>query len=589
MNQIAQDLIQKTAESIKRRDEDDRDKNTSLGNNISKHANNADASKVSRGTVKSPFKILGIADDGKAYFLNHENRMLAYDLESLSKTKLMRLAGLGHYMKIYDGNPPRWAWDLEIDQIMQQSEKKDFDIENCRGRGAWKDDHGICYHDGKNTIGDFDPKIIFLRKPVKNIGLSSPDCPAEIRKQIMEVLKTFSFETPSDAVRLGSHAAVSPFGGALTWRTAIIVTGPSGSGKSTVVDNVAKAISGPCISWGGETSEAAIRQFSANDSTQEYIDEMDGASQKDRDRIDGILSLMRSSTSDNSPVTGKGSVSGKVSIFRMKSMFCFVAVNDAVSNAANDNRMVRVNFKKQNNFEAYVKNMAKIKALLTKENCNGIRAFTWRNLKKIIAIGERLELIIQITTKQDARFAAGESILLAVNLVVWENQTEELSEEFLTNYVKDFYQNQTQEEKRDEVTEMIDKLLNETVLFGPDRIRLSFRFMLIEMKRFLDYKNGTKEEISSMVLTDTIIGYETYREYKKTVEQYGLSVHIKSRELAIAQNHKEIKRVINLGSGYQRQLERHLNVILKRFNILIDHGAKTCTVISGFINFEGEG
>ena len=542
------------------------------------------------GDSTYPFKILGIADDGMAYFLDYTGRMVCCRTTQINENFLLDTFGLDHFTKKYGKYPSKTEWGEEVDVTRQFSKLIDFDPDSCKGRGTWKDDQDrICYHDGKNTIGDFDTDETFLRKRVKNIGLKSKDCPFGIRKEIMELSKKFSFSTSSDAVRLLSHAAVSPFGGALNWRTAILVTGSSGSGKSTVVDNVCKPIASPIMPWGGETSEAAIRQYSANDSTPEYIDEMDGDNKKDRDRIDSIFTLMRSSTTDNSPVTGKGSISGKVSIFRMKSMFCFVAVNDAIANSANDNRIVRINFKKQENFKQFVEDLQEVKKLLTKENCNGIRAFTWRNLKKIIALGERLELIIQIVTKQDARFAAGESILLATNLIVWENQVQELSDEDLTSYVKEFYKNQTQEAKRDEVEEMINRLLDETVLFGRDRDRLSMRFILVKMKRFLDWKFERGESLSTLTTDARIIDYGTYKEYKKTVEQFGLSAHVKTRELAIAQNHHEVMRILNIAKGYQRQLERHKNLRLEKQAITIDSGTKICTVLGGFLEYEIDG
>jgi len=540
-----------------------------------------------------PFKILGIADDGRAYFLDHTDRLISFETTQINANMLSDIGTYNYFKQHYFNysDPTAKDWLPVIDEIRIQTKNKDFDMEKVRGRGAWKDSKGdICYHDGKTTTGKFDPDWTFLRKPKINVGLNSPHCSIEIRREIFNTAKTFNFTTNIDCIRLLSHAVLAPFGGALTWRPAIIVTGKSGSGKSTVVDFAAKPIAQPLIPWGGTTSEAAIRQHSANDSTPEYIDEMDGKRPKDKERIDDIFAGMRSSTSDMAPVTGKGSISGKVTVFRMRSMFCFVAVSDAIENDADDNRIIRVNFKLGDNKEIYFENLQKIRKLLSVENCNGIRSFTWDNLPKIIKLGERLELIIQIVTGENARFAAGESILLAAYIIVWEGFKEELSNLFLTEYVTDFYDSQTIEEPRDETEEMIVKILDHTTLvdiLGGGKISMSYRELLSEMKRYLDQKLDNKEGRILLNAHETI-GQGFYRDYKRIVEQAGVSVHGPTRELAIVQNHEEIKKILSLGAGYHRQLERHKNVVLKKESTSIDGTTKRCTIISGFLDFKGD-
>lgn len=233
----------------------------------------------------------------------------------------------------------------------------------------------------------------------------------------------------------------------------------------------------------------------------------------------------------------------------------------------------------------YTKNMAEVKTLLSAENCNGIRAFTWRNLKKIIELGERLEIIIQTVTGQDARYAAGESILLAANLIVWEDFTSEVADKELESYVKTFYTGQVHEESRDEISEMINRILDETLLFGSDKIKISFRELLTKMKQYLDFLNNNQKWSN---WPDGIINKHDYQEYKKTIEHYGLSVQYKTKELAIAQNHHEIIKILQSGKGYHRQFERHETVIKKQVVVTIDSSSKKCTIIGGFLNYEKE-
>lgn len=536
-------------------------------------------------------KMLGIADDGRAYFLDYTNRMLSYELSTLTHGKLIDIFGLQHFLtrnQKQDKLKPE-EWLKEIDGIMHISKMIDFDLENCRGRGAWKDKNGnICYHDGKNTQGNYDPNWTFIRKSRRCIGLSSPDCDEGIRKEIMKICHNFSFKTKPDAMRLLSWAVLAPFGGALKWRPAILVTGESGTGKSTVLENIVHPISKYSPASGASSTEPGLRQMLANDSTSILLDEAENNA-KNKDRIEAILSLMRVSTSDNAPPIIKGSTGGKSMSFTVRAMFGFSAINASIDNVADDNRIIRINFIQKNNFATYVDDYERVtKVLLTEENCAGIRAFTWRNLDKIIKLGSRLEAVIQKVTKQNARYAAGESILLAANMVVWENMTSAIDDDQLFRYVENFYKDQKQESKRDEISEMIERLLDETILYGREKERISFRKILVDMKLYLDWKDSNYEDVLSQGQIDAKINIETYREYKTLIEHYGLSVHGKTRELAIAQNHKEIMKILALSNGYHHQLERHKTAIRTQEAVLINSRTRTCAILTGFLNFEEE-
>ena len=535
-----------------------------------------------------PFKILGIGADNRAYFLDYENRLLSHELSSLTDKKLIELGGLQYFKTNYAGIPKKDDWLTEIDAIMHLSKKGDFNIDNIRGRGAWKTSNGkICYFDGKQTRGKPNKEWTLIRKPQVKIGLSFPQASPGDRSEIMRLSKTFSFKTPTDAVRLLSWAVLAPFAGALPWRPAFLATGPSGSGKSTIIDKIIRPISKPLAVNGASTTEAGIRQYNGNDSGGIIVDEAERRKKNDKERIENIFALMRASTTDDSPLTLKGSAGGSAMSFSMRSMFGFVAIDASVDDVADDNRIVRINFKKSDNFKEYLKNIAMIDDLLTVENCNGIRAFTWDRLPDIIKLAKRLELIIQDVTKQDSRFAAGESILLAANFIVWENLPDGLPDEDLSEYVAGFYKGQKFNEKRDETTEMIERLLDETVLIGEKRETHSFRSILIEMKKFLDEEAAIKTgEWENVPKKSGIIDYATFHLFKKSIEHFGVTVHKKTRELFIAQNHNRIMRILEIGKGYHHQIERHDGVIDKQKTAVIDKATKRGTILKGFLGYE---
>lgn len=544
-----------------------------------------DTSDVGANTSDYPFQILGIADDNRAYFLDYENRMVSYDLPSLSDKKLIDLAGLTFFKSIYGRIPSREEWLEEIDNIMQISKRTDFDIDSIRGRGAWRDNSGnICYHDGQRTTGKYDNSWTFVRRPRRDIGIFDKQCDFGTRQEIMNICKTFSFATGADAVRLLSWSTLAPFGGALKWRPCILVTGESASGKSTVLDNVSRPISAATAASGTSTTEAGIRQYCGIDSNGVSIDEAEKKKQKDKERMDGIFSLMRGSTTDDAPRSFKGTLSGYASTFQMRSMFLFAAIDPTVDDTANDNRIIRVNFRRVNNFGEFTENLKRIKELLTRENCRGIRAYTWNRLSNIIDVGARLEHIIQRITGQDARFSAGESILLACNLVVWDGFESDVSDDFLSEYVTAFYQGQTHDERRDETQEMIDRLLDETIRIDENQEKHSLREMLTEMKVFIDREYSRDNQAYEKIdLSRDVIDYGRFNLYKKVVEQHGVTIHAKTRELFIAQNHHVIMRILEVGKGYHRQIERHKNVVERSITCGMDKTTKRGVVIGNIL------
>lgn len=534
--------------------------------------------------IKYPFEILGIADDGYAYFLDYEKRIKSYDLTTLTEKKLIDLAGLNFFKNLYGGTPKKDDWLIEYDAIMHLSKKTDFDPDKLKGRGAWRTKTGeICYNDGRKTIGKPDPSWIFIRKPQKDIGLKTKPLDYKTRREIFDTVSKFSFESINDCIRAMAWAVLAPFGGALRWRVMFLLTGESGSGKSTIADEIIKMLSG-CLSADGSTStEPGIRRKIRNDSTSMIVDEAEGKTKKERENKEAIFSMMRASTTDNSPEALKGNQNGGFDSFTMRSMFGFVAINPSIDGVANDNRITQINMVQSKDSESYYKNFSKIKKLITPETCERLRSFTWQNLKKIIEIGEQLEIIIQKVTGYSARFATSESILLAAHMVVWEDTTI-TDEEFLTTYVEEFYRNQPKPEKRDETSEMIERLLDQTIFIGDSREKTSLRMALTQMKKYYDSEHENWDYLKSDKLE--VLKPLEFGVVKKSVEHYGLTVSSKYRELAIAYPHEEIMKRLDVGHGYQKQFRRHKDVVEYGKGVRIDGTTKNCVIIKGVLEYE---
>ncbi|MEJ2043676.1 MAG: hypothetical protein P8X74_03735 [Reinekea sp.] len=538
-----------------------------------------------------PFKILGIADNGDAYFLNYSKRMVSHKLSSLTENKLIELAGLQYLRNQCGGQHPDKKELAEIiDNLMHACTQCDFDIDRLRGRGAWRTKSGeISYFDGKTIIGTPDPDWIFVRRPKKKIGIGEPETNFQTRAEIFNTCKNFTFAANCDISRLLGWATIAPFGGALKWRPAGLLNGKSGTGKSTIVEQIVNPIANPEFFEGNETTEPGIRESLGIDSYPVVIDEADPNKEKgknDFERFYRIISAIKTATTDNSPKTAKGTGGKGAMVYRMRSMFFLAAINASFSNIAEDNRIIRINLEPRSNAEKYAEGTKRLAQLLTFQNCQGIRSYTWNHINQIVETAEHLEHIIQKEARASARYAAGESIILSSFMHTYEdwNPGQLLNDDFLTEYIGQFYFGQQRDEERDESDEIIGRLLDELVVDDLSKGKRSLRDMLTKMKIYLDSEAGDFPPVN----VDRP-KMDIFNAYKRTVEQHGVTIHPTARELFIRQNHYKIMQIIDIGKGYHRQLLRHANLIMvkdqKTTTCRIDGATQRGVVIGGQLEY----
>jgi len=502
-----------------------------------------------------PFRILGVADDAKGYFLDRHERLTSMALGSITQNKLLTLAPLTfwqiHFATGKGGIMGKDDWIAAIDAVIQVAGQMDFDPDRIRGRGAWRERDGrICYHDGLNTLGETGENRLYLRMTRKDIGLGSPLPELERLTAILDVTGQLSFETRADMIRCIAWSTLAPFAGALPWRPAGLLTGRSESGKSTIVDMIIKPLSLPFVFSGGETTEAGVRQTIKNDATAIVIEEAETDTPKKRQRRDDILSLMRQSTSDETPKAAKGTIDGKGMMFTLRSMFMFVAISPEVESIADDNRLFRVNLEKNNNDWPTLKN--RLGELLTPELCSSIRAFTWSRMTEIFRLADIMSPVIQKVTNKSNRYALAEAILFAAYQIIWKQV--ELNEDDLYRFFEQIYDWQPPEESRDETEELLDRLLDESIQEGKDRYTL--REILQKADR------GPSDPVY----------------FKGIAGRYGLGL-TPDGDLAIAKNFHAISRIIERGRGYQRIFWRHPLLIAKGRSVAIAGKVRNCLVI----------
>ena len=530
--------------------------------------------------AKLPFRVLGIGDDTRAYFVGIHSRLQNELPKKFNKSFLLTLADVSWWQDNFSDEKNKMKWDIAISFLLEAALNADFDPLLIRGRGAWRECDGrICYHDGKYTTGEASDKRLYLRKTRKDIGLKSADATPELRMEIMDNIKQLSFATGADWCRIMGWTALSPFSGALPWRPCGFITGPSKSGKSTVINYIVRKIAQP-EAFSGGTTEAAIRQAVANDSCAVIIEESEKDTKKKKQATEDLFSLMRMSTSDDAPIIAKGTSEGRAQIFRMSNMFLFVAIDPTVGNIADENRIFRIEMTKPNEEQKldWKKLSSNISRLTTPENCAAIRALTWRRLPEILKYAEYLEPIIRGVTGRDNRFSYAEGLLLAAYWIIWLDM-KPLDDQAELG-VKTLYAMKPLGDGRDETTDLLERLLSESV-------RCEIPIDLSSYQKGQYSLGQILAAVHTSRLDDIHLGVNAKSYLRNIAGQFGVGVTANG-ELAIANNHHEIKKIIERTAGYHLQLHRHPGLVDKSKRMLIAGRTTVCTTIQGCLSIDDE-
>lgn len=545
-----------------------------------------------------PFTILGVGDDGRIAFIGRNERFHQFAPIALTKLCLLSLAPLEWWFVEFGYLGPsgesKLSWDKAIDYIVQVGTNRDFDPSQVRGRGAWREkpspDHPegrICYHDGRRTIGEHDSRRLYVRRPQRDIGIEGPRASAELAREIERVTaRISSFATPADHVRLLAWAVLAPFAGALPWRPAVLLTGDTKSGKTTILDYVVNPLAEPLKFTGGESTEAGVRQVVGIDACGVTIDEAECDTDKKRRNREALFSLMRMSTSDESPVVAKGTIDGRGQRFQMRSMFLFAAISPEVEATADENRIFRINLKMPDS-EKWSELRVELIRVITPQNCALMHARMWFFLPLIIRTAHRFTGLIQDLSGKDARDSLAEGLLQAAYWIGLKGRdgidSPEITDTEFTRELLALYNLAPPDAQRDANEEILDRLLDERVqVEKPDRGMMSLREILAVVRSgritvaSSIHPEGEPEEASAGVV----------KHLKDVAARYGLAV-TKAGELAVAHNHHEIMRITGHSRGYHRALLRHAGMIDGSKTIWLAEKSRRCVVIGGVFGGDG--
>ncbi len=526
------------------------------------------------GGLYQPFKILGIGDDGRASFITAWGRMIKWNLDSLSKQKLKVLVGQDYWCENY---PMKGGadWDTAIDDIINTAQQKDFHESDIRGRGAWRDGDDISYHDGINTIGDYDKKKIYLRLPQHDIGITEEAAGMELTRAVKDTVFKMSFETPVDAVRCLSWTALSPFAGCLPFRPAMLMTGSSGSGKSTVATLFMRKIADGFFLNGSESTSAYIRQSVKYDTASVILDETEVDTEKKKQNRNELFSLMRSSTSDDAPDSGKGGKDGAPISYKMKNMFCFIAIDPTVEKVADENRIFRVNMILPTNGDTWKEIETDLKNLLSENNCRAIRALTWQKLHVIFSLADRIVDIIREKTGRDYRSSYADALLASSFMVVWTG-TDQPTDEQIDGMLGKYYTLQPVEEHRNEAVEIIDRIMDETIEILHDN---NLREKMTIMEALNRVRKGEAEEWDPD---------QKAKHCREHLARYGIRL-VDGENVAISNRHHLIMKIIDTGNGYNKIFKRHPGFVEGQRTVHFYNGkARRCTILKDLLEKDEE-
>ncbi|MFO8237056.1 MAG: hypothetical protein R6U00_02140, partial [Prochlorococcaceae cyanobacterium] len=309
-------------------------------------------STAAAGLAAAPFLCLGYDSEANYYQPSSTGQILRLGRSSHTATQLVALAPLRYWETLY---PSRTGvnWAAAASDLHERSAATGmFAPERIRGRGAWWDNGRTVLHlgdrlitpDGEHPITEpFPSRHIYQRlKRLEGPGGVAP-LTVEEAAVIVSIANRFRWEVPASATLLVGWVVLGPICGALRWRPHLWLTAGAGTGKSAILDRFVVPLLGDlALVVSGATTEAGLRQTICSDAVPVVFDEAESNEKGDQQRMQAILSLARVASSESSAAMLKGSPSGEVSRYRVRSMFLLSSIATALKQGADKSRFAQL-------------------------------------------------------------------------------------------------------------------------------------------------------------------------------------------------------------------------------------------------------
>ena len=301
--------------------------------------------------------------DHGTFFYYSESTRQVHDLHFSQHTRssFLAMAPITFWFNQFKAPNGKIDWDAAHSQYMASCRGQGvYSADRVRGRGAWFDAGKTVLHLGNQCLidGELHPladlsESYYLYEAGKPIKAPSVDAltVAEARG-VIRLARRLRWSLPVSAYLLAGFCVIAPICGALAWRPHVWVTGGSGTGKSTVAMRFMLPLMGQStVHVQGATTEPGLRQKLGHDALPVLFDECESGEKTAQERVQSILEMMRSSSSDAGALI-KGSTSGVARSVTFRSCFALVSINPGIKAAADRGRVSFLTLKPAPNITA---------------------------------------------------------------------------------------------------------------------------------------------------------------------------------------------------------------------------------------------
>ena len=303
-----------------------------------------------------PYIPLGHSDGVYYYFNRQTGQVSSMTAANHVKLYLLAFAPLNYWSRNFGTDNGGVSWTSAASAMMANCVQKGiFDPAAIRGRGAWYEDGKPVVHLGDRIIIDGQPAQVGQPRPGGFIYPAAipiriaHENPLGNREAVkLGMLAEFvSWERPINARLFSGWLALAPICGALNWRPHIWLSGPAGCGKSWLADNIMRPILGRVgLFVQSDTTEAGIRQALGYDARPVLFDEAEGETERAQVRMANVMALMRQSSSENGSVIVKGSATGAVKVYSIRSCFAFSSIGVGIKQHSDSTRVTVLSIRK---------------------------------------------------------------------------------------------------------------------------------------------------------------------------------------------------------------------------------------------------
>lgn len=321
------------------------------------------------------FSILGYNRETYYVFQQEARQIFEYTKGDFTDTGFIELAPLHWWETNFPSEQSGFSKKLAANWFVRRARAKGiYDPSRTRGRGAWIDQGRVVLHLGNTLYVDGVKTDVtkIASRYVYELDRSFPDLsPTALTKDegrwLLDVAQMLRWNRAASAPLLAGWVVLAPLCGALKWRPHIWITGGAGSGKTSVLNEYVHALIGEMALFAqGNSTEAGIRQTLRTDARPVLFDESESNDDKERLRIQNVLSMIRQASSESVALTLKGTAHGASLNFHVRSMFALSSIQVALKHQADMERMAVLALRPKRDGENSTEEWLKIKAEFTK-------------------------------------------------------------------------------------------------------------------------------------------------------------------------------------------------------------------------------